>query len=309
MNESREQATLTDALKRIKERIKEANYLTLEEQETLSQEYTKILVNLYRLSHISNEKRFEEKFSEFKEAILTTQETALTAIIKQIENSLVVQLGGKLDLIRIENFEFVTRLERIENALISLNAHTRSHTTNNQNIINEIFTESKTIDCEFYIDSEDAIKIDAIFTSLKNVLNVFDFQLVDEKAAIKGSWIKKAKAKIVSFFENDRVQEKLKELELAINKQTLEKPQSEIDLNQAKAIAELFKSLEHVPNAALRIGSLLVIKVTESGEGKVLAVTLTPTHLDLLSKCPELLYKPQDLLLTLTSESDLALKP
>ena len=57
------------------------------------------------------------------------------------------------------------------------------------------------------------------------------------------------------------------------------------------------KSVENIPKAAIKIGSLLVVKITsEYGEVSVQVRSLSILELHLLNKRPDLLLKPTEIL-------------
>lgn len=72
--------------------------------------------------------------------------------------------------------------------------------------------------------------------------------------------------------------------------------QSEVNKNNRKAAKVLMDAVKDVPNAAMDMGSLVVVKTTIDGEPKVMIRNLTMDQLIQLDKNPDLLNKPFDLL-------------
>jgi hypothetical protein len=89
----------------------------------------------------------------------------------------------------------------------------------------------------------------------------------------------------------------LKEAEYAVEVNTILKPQSEVEKNQSEALLNILKSLEGTHHGVIRIGSLLVVKVTsKDGEVNVQVRTLNILELHTLNRHPELLNQPQHIL-------------
>jgi len=102
---------------------------------------------------------------------------------------------------------------------------------------------------------------------------------------------------------SDDVINRFKEVEYGVEVNTILKQQSEIDKNQSEALLNILKSVENVSNAAIRIGSLLVVKIKNAeGEVNVQVRSLSIKELHLLNKRPELLHNPQLILTALTTE-------
>lgn len=110
------------------------------------------------------------------------------------------------------------------------------------------------------------------------------------------------------------VVERLKKVERAVEIQGLHKPQSEINKNEAEAVAALLKALEHVPTAAIQAGAILLIKTSNPHNGPCIQVrTLTQRELTHLEKDQKLMASPHDILIKLSElnrqESENALLP
>ena len=72
----------------------------------------------------------------------------------------------------------------------------------------------------------------------------------------------------------------------------MDRPQSEVDLNQADAVARLLGVLDPENDALMQIGSLVLIKV----ESKVFVRTLTQTELVYFNRNPALFQDPANAL-------------
>lgn len=163
------------------------------------------------------------------------------------------------------------------------------------------------LNVELYLDTDDPQSIFSVYSSVLDFLETIDFKSFIELDAIKGSWWKKFIARSNKFISSDDVTTRLKEAEYALEVQIL-KSQSEVDKNQSEALSNIMVSLKDIPNAAIRIGSLLVVKTTnEAGEVSVIVQTLSLSQLHLLNKHPHLLTQPKNILdqLSLGDENSL----
>lgn len=118
----------------------------------------------------------------------------------------------------------------------------------------------------------------------------------------KTSWLKKlilTLRKPSSYLE---IQSRLRHLEYALEATHIKKEISEVDKNQSEALVNILKSVENIPNAAIRIGSLLVIKITEDNDqnATVQVRTLSIQELHYLDEHPEYFRKPKEILDALT---------
>lgn len=160
------------------------------------------------------------------------------------------------------------------------------------------------LNIEIYLDTDDPDNIFRIYSSILDFLKTIDFSLYIDLEAIKGSWWKRALAKSSKFLSSDDVTNRLKEAEYALEVQIL-KSQSEVDKNQSEALSNIMTSLKEIPNAAIRIGSLLVVKNTnETGEVSLIVQTLNLEQLHLLNKRPSLLTQPKNILEQLRLKDD-----
>jgi hypothetical protein len=218
------------------------------------------------------------------------------------------EINEVIELIRKINF----KLDEIENDNKKIKDELRSlKDVNNQlksTFYDSILTSNidekiQFIPVDIYLDTNNSNEIFKVYTSIIDFLRSIDFEIAFEFDAIKGSWIKKIIAKSQKVMTSDELVDRLKEAEYGIEVNAILKQQSEIDKNQSEALLNILKSVENVPNAAIRIGSLLVVKITPNdGEVNVQVRSLSIKELHLLNKKPQLLHKPQEILTALTKE-------
>lgn len=89
----------------------------------------------------------------------------------------------------------------------------------------------------------------------------------------------------------------------ALEAEYLKKPEAEANAANIGAVATFVAGTSHVPTIALRIGTLLLVKVTEAGQPSLVVTELTRQQLKLLEAEPELLTRPLHLLYRFGLES------
>jgi hypothetical protein len=114
-------------------------------------------------------------------------------------------------------------------------------------------------------------------------------------------WFTRSREKLTS----QEVTERLKKVEQAIELQYLGKPQSEITHATGTAAAELIAALETTSRAVLQLGSLLIVKTTDtSGRSAIFVRTLGLKELTAIETDPSLLARPEDVLSLLGNPQD-----
>ncbi len=227
-------------------------------------------------------------------------------------NSLPLDFEMRFDLLSklvTENMNLQKKnLEQIENLQTDLNSIRRENIALkdvNFNLSTQFLNDAKIqfIPVEIYLDTNDPHISFNVYSSILDFLKAIGFEKSFEFDAIKGSWFKRMLAKSQKALTSQEVLDRLKEIEYGVEVNTILKQQSEIDKNQSEALLNILNSVEKVPNAAIRIGALLVVKVTNNeGAVNVQVRTLSIKELHLLNKKPELLHNPQQVLIALTEE-------
>ncbi|WP_207425803.1 hypothetical protein [Pedobacter sp. SYSU D00535] len=154
-----------------------------------------------------------------------------------------------------------------------------------------------------YLDCEVPETIYQAYQSVLDLLPSIGFETLFEFESERGSWIKRLIGVSKEAINSEEVRKRLREAEYGIEVNAILKQQSEIDRNQSEALMNILKSVETIPNAAIRIGSLLVVKLTNTeGEVNVQVRSLSISELFILNKNPELLHKPSQILTAISRE-------
>jgi hypothetical protein len=154
-----------------------------------------------------------------------------------------------------------------------------------------------------YLSDGDDRKTRSVSNAVRHTLKAFGFEVSDDFPEETGSWWKKWIARSKQVVTHEELIDRLKKIERAIEVQTMDKPQSEINKNEAEAVAALVKSVESVPNAAFQLGTLLFVKTTTLTGPCIQAKSLTQREILRLEKNSDWLRSPQSVLAKL-AEAD-----
>lgn len=139
--------------------------------------------------------------------------------------------------------------------------------------------------------------LDEIGRSVELLLGPDEFGVANELPEESGSWWKRAWLKTKLFFSRADVQDRIGKAERAVLAAYLDKPQAEANEHQANAASRLIASLEGTSRACVQVGTLLLVKATNSaGESALVARTLTPGELKQLEEHQTMLRHPEQIL-------------
>lgn len=128
------------------------------------------------------------------------------------------------------------------------------------------------------------------------------FEIADDFPVEEGSFWKRWFVKSREALSTEEVQERLRKLERAAELQVLDKPQAAVDKDLATAASELIRAVEHEREAAIQIGSLLILKVPEGRNSRVMVRTLSAKEMIAIERRPDSLKDPTKLLTMLNGE-------
>lgn len=147
-----------------------------------------------------------------------------------------------------------------------------------------------------YIDTENIQLAESVFDAYASFAEALGFTITDEGTFQKGSWIKKGIKMVQDFFKKEEVQEIYQKGKRSLELAHIEKVQAEIDGLKVGAAAQLLASVKDTTNVALKLGSIILIKVATNGQEQTLIFDLTDKQRQTLEKSGFLLDQPHELL-------------
>jgi hypothetical protein len=158
----------------------------------------------------------------------------------------------------------------------------------------------------FFADGASFETRSELIRALRALLQESGLEFYHDLPDQEGSWWKRLFFRTKTALSQEEVQKRLKKAERAVEAHYLAKPEAEANSLQASAAANLINSLGTTENAAIQVGSLLIIKVTnEAGKSVVLARTLTPEELRHIEENQSILRQPDKILELLQSNQQL----
>lgn len=142
-------------------------------------------------------------------------------------------------------------------------------------------------------DDAPLLKRDRLTTAVGEFMEAMGFEPEQEEEPTLGSWYQELWFKAKNFFSQEEVQQAYKDgydaLKANVEGSTAAEQTSEL----AAAASELIGSLEDVPNAAIRLGNLILLKQTVAGDSRIDVETVSPSLMrelegrDLLTRGPK----------------------
>jgi len=149
---------------------------------------------------------------------------------------------------------------------------------------------------EIYIDTNNTEQINKVYSETIEFIKKNKLDVEKELPSQDGSWYKRIFVKLMDVSQRDEVKEKFREAEYGIKLHTITKQQSEIDKNQAEAVSSIIESIKEIPNAAIKVGSILIVKITVSNTPTIAVKNLSLNEMLELENKPSLLKSPAELL-------------
>jgi hypothetical protein len=144
---------------------------------------------------------------------------------------------------------------------------------------------------QVYLQKSDSSQIKELTKALKDFFTAFDFEIEIDFPAKISSWRKRFFLRTKEAISQPEIQDRVKKIERALELQTLQSTQSEIDKNQAEAVSKLLDTLSKIEEGGvLFIGSILIVK--RKGY-PVVAYTLTPEQMIHLQQNPISMKNPE----------------
>lgn len=146
--------------------------------------------------------------------------------------------------------------------------------------------------------------VSRVTQSVEQLWRTLGFDFIEAAPPKRGSFLGQWIARGWNTLSRKEVQDRLKKLERALELKGVDKPQADVDETLAKAVQTLMASLDKVANAAVQLGSVLLVKITnEQGVASVVVTNLSQRELALIRNNPEVLGTPEKILPTLSGTS------
>lgn len=145
--------------------------------------------------------------------------------------------------------------------------------------------------------ARNAAREGAFIRELDNAIRSLGFQSIVNYGTESGSIFKRSLWRSKGKLTTPDLRETLELLGRSLELRHLDLVQAQVDEKHAQAFASVMASANDVPNFAVKLGAILIIKTTDdSGETSVASITLTQRQLLALDSEPHLFKEPAKLL-------------
>jgi hypothetical protein len=156
-----------------------------------------------------------------------------------------------------------------------------------------------------FADTDDYSKAESLFNTTKAFFETFGFEISEEGKIKQGSWFnEKVVYKIRNVFRSKEAKELFDKTKRAIELQQIEKHQSEVNRNNMEAVAAFLNSVKEIPNVAVVMDSLIVIKATVDGVPQLVVHKMTTEQVIAVERNPALKNNPLELLWHINNGGD-----
>jgi hypothetical protein len=161
----------------------------------------------------------------------------------------------------------------------------------------ELDESSQHVDVVTYLDTNDEKTINQVLARINDLVETLGYKQRDDADVERGSIFSRGSAG--SQQAVNELKSALAKAERALELAQLELRQAEVDSKEAQAVNALIASLDEVPRACIRVGSVLLIKYPLGTEPLIIVRNLTQLELHALGRFPEIQKNPERVLETL----------
>jgi hypothetical protein len=155
---------------------------------------------------------------------------------------------------------------------------------------NSIFPEAS---FDIYLDTDSRDEAYRVVEAVDKLADLLGFDEPHEVDIRSGSFIRRAKAKAIKLFSSKEMQVRLYKVERAIELVALDAHQAAFDSKEAEAVSTLLQSLENIPQACIRLGSIFLVKFQDDRGPILLIRNLSQLEMRALQKYPEIQTEPR----------------
>jgi len=149
------------------------------------------------------------------------------------------------------------------------------------------------VSVDAYLDTDDEELARRAINALDSFARVLGLESPTSESIERGSFWRRAKAFFSKGVSTHEFQELQANVERAIALRAVDAPQSEVDLKTSEAVAQLVASVNEIPQACMRVGSILLVKYQDNIGPVLLIRTMSPLEVRALERFPEIQKDPR----------------
>ncbi|MEU4228193.1 response regulator [Nonomuraea sp. NPDC026600] len=162
-------------------------------------------------------------------------------------------------------------------------------------------TDPEAITVDAYLATDDEQAARQVFEALDAFCRAVGYAYVEQNSLERGSFWRRARAVVAEWLRSPEIRERMIKAERALELVALDAHQAEVDGKVAEAVSTLVASLADIPEACLRVGSILLIKHEAEGRPVLVTRTLSQVEIRTLERFPEIQKYPRTVLASLAT--------
>ncbi|GAA4573852.1 hypothetical protein GCM10023176_39670 [Micromonospora coerulea] len=152
-----------------------------------------------------------------------------------------------------------------------------------------------------WLDTSDPAIARKVFDALDDLVEILGYDRPQNETVRRGSFWRQASAWMRKAVGSDEVKDRLIKVERAIELQHLDSKQADVDSKIGETVSQLIASLDEIPQACLRAGSILLIKYQDERGPVLLMRSLSQLEIRALERYPEIQMRPREALQALSA--------
>ncbi|MFY1597437.1 hypothetical protein [Micromonospora sp. WMMD737] len=144
-----------------------------------------------------------------------------------------------------------------------------------------------------YLDTDDEAAIARTLERVDALRHLAGYGPEADISVRRGSIFRRSRAAVSRVFSSREVKDRLVKLERAVELTVVDSRQAEYDNTEADAVQKLLESLQDIPRACMRVGSIFVVKYQSGGESVILVRNLSQMEIRALERFPEIQANPE----------------
>lgn len=147
-----------------------------------------------------------------------------------------------------------------------------------------------------YLDTDDSDVAQKALAALDELAALLGYDGPYGEQTLRGSLFRRSLAMRRASESTEEVHQRLIQAELALELASMDATQAHVDLQTTRVVERLLSALTDVPQACVRIGSLLLIKYQTAAGPTILVRTLSQIEVNALEQYPEIQKQPERML-------------
>jgi hypothetical protein len=152
------------------------------------------------------------------------------------------------------------------------------------------------ITVDIYLDTNDRVAAARVFAAADSLVRFLGYDSPFDEEIVYGSIFRRAKAVAMEAATSQEMRERLIQLERLIELKVLDSKQAAVNVQEAQAARMLIDGIADIPQACLRLGSVLVVKYEDAGGPVLLTRNLSQLEMHALERFPEIQKNPRQVL-------------